>query len=289
MKIAIQGIKGSFHHIAANEFFGENISLHECMSFDEIPELIKKNIVDGAVMAIENSITGSILPNYLLIDSFNLNVHGEIHLPLINNLMALPGQHLKDIKEVWSDPMAIQNCQPFFNTHPEIRIIEENDITHVAKRIRDKKLLGVATIANKKAAEIYGLEILENEIQADSSDTTRYFILKKNRHHHPEDYLNNKALLKLVTGNEIGSLENILTILSKHNLNIAKIQFIPIVEKSWAYAIFMDLIFDNYIEYCKALLIIEKKVKELKILGEYHENNIFFNQLNSIQILNKTG
>jgi len=242
------------------------------MSFDEIPELIAKNIVDGAVMAIENSIAGAFLENYSLIDANNLSINGEIYLPMIHNLVALPEQDLSDIKEVWSHPVAIQNCQRFFREQPQIRIIEEKDTATVAKTIKDKKLEGVAAIASKKAAEIYGLDIIKSEIQTDQLNMTRYFVLKKQRHHHPEDYLNNKASLKFITELETLNLADILTVLAQHNLKLSKIQSMPIAKEPWNYAFFIDVTFEDYHLYCQALLSLEKKVKELKILGEYPQN-----------------
>ncbi len=272
MNIAIQGIKGSFHHIAAINFFGEKVSLNECMSFSEIPVLITKNVVNGAVMAIENSIAGAILPNYQLIDSHNLSICGEIYLPMIHNFMALNGQNINDIKEVWSHPIAIQHCQKFLKNYPEIRIIEEKDTASVAKTIKEQNLKGVAAIASKKAAEIYDLEILEAEIQTDLLNLTRYFILKKQRQHHHEDYLNNKASLKFITKHEIGNLVEILTIFKKYDLNLSKIQSMPLTKEPWNAAFFIDIIFEDYHKYCQALLYLEEKVNELKILGEYPQN-----------------
>jgi len=273
MKIAIQGIKGSLHHIAATNFFGKNVSLSECISFSDIPELIIKDIVDNGIMAIENSIGGPILPNYHLIDSHNLNILGEIYLPMVHNLMTLPGQCLKDLKEVWSHPIAIQHCHKFFRLHPEIRIIEEKDTANVARMIREDKLKGIATIASKKAAEIYGLEILEEEIQVDLLNMTRYFIISKQRKHLPEDYLNNKASLKFITQHQSGNLSEILTIFNNHNLNISKIQSIPNTKEPWNSSFFIDITFEDYHDYCQALLTLEKQVVELKILGEYSQSN----------------
>ena len=272
MNIAIQGIKGSFHHIAATDFFGQKVSLHECMSFAEIPELITKKIVDGAIMAIENSIAGAILPNYQLIDTNNLSICGEIYLPMIHNLMGLKDQKIEDIKEVWSHPIAIQHCQNFLRKHPSIRIIEEKDTASVAKMIKKQKLKGVAAIASKKAAEIYKLDIIQGEIQSDLLNMTRYFVLKKQRQHHEDDYLNNKATLKFITKHEIGNLVEILTILKKQDLNLSKIQSMPIAKEPWKCAFFIDLTFNNYHQYCQALLSLEEKVDELKILGEYPQN-----------------
>lgn len=281
MNIAIQGIKGSFHHIAATHFFEKEVTLHECMSFSEMPQLITKNVVDGAIMAIENSINGAILSNYQLIDSFNLNICGEIYLPMIHNLMALKGQTISDIEEIWSHPIAIQHCQKFLKKYPEIRIVEEKDTASVAKIIKEQNLKGIAAIASKKAAEIYNLDILATEIQTDLLNLTRYFILKKHRGHHDQDFLNNKASLKLITKHEIGNLVEILTIFKNHGLDISKIQSMPISKEPWNYAFFIDLIFNDYHKYCKSLLLLEEKVKELKILGEYQQYNPAFNKINS--------
>jgi prephenate dehydratase len=275
MNIAIQGIKGSFHHIAASDFFGEKVSLNECMSFAEIPELITKNVVEGAIMAIENSVAGAILPNYQLIDTHNLSICGEIYLPMIHNLMALKGQTMGDIKEIWSHPIALQHCQTFLRKYPDIRIVEEKDTATVAKMIEEKNLKGVAAIASKKAAEIYNLEILEAEIQTDFINMTRYFVLKKQRQHYPDDYLNNKASIKFITKHELGNLVEILAVFKKHHLSLSKIQSLPITKEPWKYAFFIDLIFDDYLQYCQALLAVENMVNELKILGEYQKNNPF--------------
>lgn len=274
MNIAIQGTKGSFHDIAATKFYGDEITLTECMSFTEIPELLTKNISDNAIMAIENSLSGSILSNYNLIDKNNLSINGEIYLPMIHNFMALPGQNLADIKEVWSHPIAIQNCQNFLRKFPNIRIIEEKDTASAAKSIRTDELKGVAAIASARAAELYELEILENEIQDDLLNITRYFVLSKQRHHHSEDYLNNKASLKFITRHQTGNLAEILSLFAEHNLSLSKIQSMPISKDPSNYAFFMDITFDDYHGYCQVLLLLEKKVKELKILGEYPQNKI---------------
>jgi len=276
MNIAIQGIKGSFHDIAACNFFGENVAISACKSFIEISELITKNIVDSGIMAIENSIAGAILPNYQLIDAYNLSVYGEVYLPMIHNLMALKGQHLNDIKEVRSHPMAIQHCRNFFRKHPDIKIIEDNDTAGVAKEIKENKIEGVAAVASEKAAKIYNLEILEKGIQTDWLNMTRYFILKKQRHHHQDDYLNNKASLKFIANHDMGALIEILTIFKAYNLNLSKIQSMPITKEPWNYAFFIDVVFKDYQKYCQALLILEKKVNELKILGEYPQNKFIY-------------
>jgi len=271
-KIAIQGIKGSFHHEVANQYFGEDILLNECMSFIEIPELINNNTVDGAVMAIENSLAGSILPNYALIDEYDLKIQGEIHLPIHHHLMALKNQKLSDIKEVWSHPMALLQCRNFFRSHPHIKLVEESDTAEVAQRIQEQQIKGVAAIASKKAAQIYGLHIIENKIQTRKQNFTRFFILKKKNGNIEKPDLINKASIRFVTKHQTGSLVDVLSIFSSFDMSLSKIQSLPIIDKPWKYSFFADVIFDDYKLFQKAIEQLEEKTSSLKILGEYKQS-----------------
>jgi len=278
MKIAIQGIKGSFHHIVANKYFGEDIELVECMSFTEIPTLLNEDKVDSAIMAIENSIAGAILPNYSLIDEFDLSIEGEVYINIHHHLMALKGQKISDIKEVWSHPMALLQCRKFFRNRPEIKLIEDKDTAEVAKRIQDNKIKGVAAVASKMAAEMYDLEIIEDDIQTIKNNSTRFFVLKKNNDspYHPSKLgsVKDKASVKFVTKHDAGSLAEILDIFGKHDLNLTKIQSLPIIDKPWSYAFFIDLVIDDFVLYKNALHLISKKVTHLEVLGEYHQNRL---------------
>jgi len=271
-KIAIQGIEGSFHHLVANQYFGNEITLKECLSFTEIPELINKSNVDGAVMAIENSLAGSILPNYALIDEFDLYIQGEVHLPIHHHLMGLEGQSLGDIKEVWSHPMAILQCRTFFRNHRHIKLVEEADTAESAKQIQEKQLRGIAAIASKKAAEIYNLNIIENEIQTRKQNYTRFFILKKRNGNIERPSIINKASLRFITNHQTGSLVEVLKVFSEFNMNLSKIQSLPIIDKPWKYAFFADVIFDDYNQFEKAITTVKEKVSNLKILGEYQQS-----------------
>lgn len=267
MKIAIQGIKGSFHHIVAESYFSKDIELVECMTFSEMPKLLESKKVDALVMAIENSIAGSILPNYALIDKYDLEIIGEYHLSIHQNLMSLKGQSIEDIKEVYSHPMAILQCADFFEQYPHIRLIEDRDTAEVAKRIHDGQLKGVGAIASSLAAEIYGLEIIAAEIQTIKNNATRFFILDQK-----EEIKNtnaNKASIRFVTSHEVGSLGEVLTMFGKNNVNLSKIQSMPVIDQPWKYAFFADLIFKDYQNYQESLGMISTKVKSLKILGEY--------------------
>lgn len=272
MNIAIQGIKGSFHHIVAKNYFGSQISLTECPSFDEMPQILNDNRADAAVMAIENTLAGSILSNYALINEFDLKIQGEVHLPIQHNLLGLDGQSLSDIKEVWSHPMAILQCRKFFRNYPQIKLVEETDTAEVAKRIKDKKLMGIAAIASKMAAEIYNLNIIEGKIQTRKQNYTRFFILKKDNGSIHAPKIINKASLRFITHHQTGSLSEVLRIFADFNMNLSKIQSLPIIDNPWNYAFFADVIFDDYEQFQNALKRVRSKVSQLKILGEYQQS-----------------
>lgn len=272
IKIAIQGIKGSFHHQAAAQFYDADIELVECLSFPEIPEQLEAAKADTAVMAIENSIAGSILPNYALIDEYNLQITGEIHLDIHQNLMGLKGQNINDITRVYSHPMAILQCRKFFKKYPHISLIEDTDTAEVAKRIKDNHLKGVGAIASKMAANLYDLEIITAEIQTINNNATRFFILNKQADNTIEHSAINKASLKFILNHNTGALSDLLHVLATYGINLSKIQSLPIIHKPWEYAFFVDLIFKDYQQYLKAINAIKPLVISIKILGEYQQN-----------------
>ncbi|NJB83243.1 prephenate dehydratase [Wenyingzhuangia aestuarii] len=270
MKIAIQGIKGSYHHIVAENYFGDEIELVECMTFAEMPDRVLSGEVDFAVMAIENSIAGAILPNYALIDEADLAIVGEYYLEINHNLMGLKGQRIEEIKKVHSHPMALLQCRSFFKNYPHIKLIEDVDTADVAKRIQEQQLKKVGAIASAKAAEIYELELVAEGIQTIKKNYTRFVIVQS------KEKLNNanatKASLKFVLKHESGSLGEVLVLLANHKVNLSKIQSLPIIDRPWEYAFFADLVFEDYQEYKNAMTDIRSKVSSLKILGEYKDN-----------------
>jgi prephenate dehydratase len=270
MKVAIQGIRGSFHHIVAEQYFGKNIELVECLSFSEMPKLLNDDKVEVVIMAIENTIAGAILPNYALIDDYELSICGEHHLPVHHNLLALNGQKIEDLKEVYSHPMALLQCHRFFRDYPQIKLIEDRDTASAAKRISDNKLVGVGAIASNLAAKIYNLTILAPEIQTIKQNATRFFILTKAQTKNAVSA--NKASIKFITSDDTGSLAKVLTILAKHDLNLTKIQSMPVIETPWKYAFFADFIFNSYADYFNAMNEIKDKVEMLKVLGEYSKS-----------------
>ena len=266
--IAIQGAEGSNHHKVARDFYGENIQLKECMSFDALVALLLDGSATVGVMAIENTIAGSIIPNYALIDSNNLHIVGEEYLHIHHHLMALPGQTIKSIKEVWSHPMALLQCKEFFKKHPHIKLVEDVDTAEVAKRIAKENLKGIAAIAPKIAAEIFGLQVLEDNIQTIKDNSTRFVIVQTQKPTHSIEGVN-KASLKFELSHKRGSLAAVLNVLSDCKMNLTKIQSLPVIETPWKYSFFVDVTFDEYTEYQKLVKIIDIMAEDFKILGTY--------------------
>jgi prephenate dehydratase len=270
-KVAIQGIKGSFHHEVAVQYFGVNIELTECMTFTEMPLLLKNNEVDVAVIAIENSIAGSLLPNYRLIDNNDLQIIGEVFIPIHHQLLALPGQTIMDITEVHSHPMALQQCEEFFEQYSHITLIESKDTAASAKQISKEKASKIGAIASKLAGNLYGLEIIESDIHTYKNNTTRFFVVQNNKS--DKKQLINKVSLKLTLAHKVGSLLEILQEFALHQINLTKIQSLPIKETPFQYAFFIDIVFEDYESYQNCLMAIKELATSLKILGEYQKNN----------------
>ena len=267
-KIAIQGIRGSFHHAVAMDYFSPSVVLEECLSFDAVVEALLSGKVKQAVMALENSIAGSIIPNYALLDHNDLTIVGEYNLNIHHNLMALEGQSLHEITEVHSHPMALLQCKAFFKDYPHIKLIEAADTAEVAFRIADEKRKGMAAIAPIEAADIYGLHVLATSIQTIKNNVTRFVIVQQKNGALPKDQIN-KASLKFVLDHQRGSLAAVLNVMSDCLLNLTKIQSLPVIETPGKYAFFVDLTFDTYEQYEKARKILAIMALEFKILGEY--------------------
>ena len=268
LKIAIQGIKGSNHHQVVKEYFGDDIQLAECLSFDLVVDMLLNKSVDKGVMAIENSIAGSIIPNYALVYHNNLHIIGEHYLNIHHNLMALKGQTINNITEVRSHPMALLQCKEFFRDYPNIKLVEDVDTAETAKRIQEQQLKGVAAIAPKGAAELYDLNIVVSEIQTIKNNATRFIIVKtKNKELSKEEI--NKASVRFITDHKRGSLAAMLNVMSDCNLNLTKIQSLPIIETPWKYAFFVDVTFEQYDSFDKAKSLLNIMSEDFKVLGEY--------------------
>lgn len=268
LKVAIQGIKGSNHHQVAKDFFGDTIDLVECLSFDKLIEHLIVGTADQGIMAIENSIAGSIIPNYNLIYHNDLHVIGEYYLTIHHNLMVQKGVSIGDLKEVSSHPMALLQCKEFFKLHPHIKLVEDVDTAETAKRIQEKGLKTLGAIAPKVAAELYGLEIIAPEIQTIKNNATRFIILKKQNKVLPEKEIN-KASLRFITDHKRGSLATVLNVMSDCSMNLTKIQSLPVIETPWKYAFFVDVTFDKYDDFKKAKSLLEIMSEDFRVLGEY--------------------
>lgn len=267
MKIAIQGVQGSFHHKVAQAYFKDDVATVACDSFPKLVDALVTGEATDAVMAIENSIAGAILPNYALLDQHDLHIEGEFYLDIQHNLMALPGQDFKDIKEVWSHPMALLQCRKYFEQYPHIKLVEDTDTAGVARHIQKEGLKGIGAIASTTAAEIYNLEILAPSIQTIKDNATRFFILNTKTKH--TNIQADKASLRFTTDHKRGSLATILNVMSDCKLNLTKIQSMPIIETPWKYAFFVDITFVSYEDYVKAKKVLSIMATDFKVLGEY--------------------
>ena len=271
--IAIQGIKGSFHHQVAQEYFQHENDLDECMSFDELVKSLKTNQADKGVMALENSIAGSIIPNYALIDTNNLHIIGEHYLDIHMNLMVLKGQKIEAITEVHSHPIALLQCAVFFSQYPHIKLVESGDTAETARRIQEHKLLGIAAVAAPIAAKLYDLEILAAGIHTVQSNKTRFVIVKTQNKEIPKEQIN-KATIKFELDDTAGSLATVLNVMNNCKLNLTKIQSMPIIETPFQYSFFVDVIFDKYKHYEKAKKILVLMTTHFKVLGEYKNGRL---------------
>ena len=267
MNIAIQGIPGSFHHQVALQCYGNEGVILPFSTFEEVAKAVATGAADVGIMAIENSIAGAILPNYELLDRYQLQIFEEYYLPIAHHLLAWPGQKLEDILEVRSHPMALLQCKAYLASYPQLQLKEDVDTASVAKKIAEEKLVGVAAIASDIAASIYGLEILASQIQTVQRNFTRFILLSKN----PSSQKNiaNKVSFKITIRNEAGGLAKLLTMLYEKNLNLSKIQSNPVMDKPWDYAFFIDAEFSNYASYQEAARRMQRDFGELKIFGEY--------------------
>jgi prephenate dehydratase len=266
-RVAIQGIRASFHEEAAFKYFGEDIQTVECNSFKRTFDALENNEADYVVMAIENSIAGSILPNYSLLLNYNFPVVGEIYLPIQLHLMALPGVAFEQIKYVTSHPIAIRQCIDFFDEYPHLQMVESSDTAACAKRIQDEKLTDTVAIANTLAAKLYGLDILERRIESNKKNFTRFLILTS--HDNVVKQTPNKASLCFQVTNQVGALSKVLNVFANLGVNMSKIQSMPVLGKRNEYNFYVDVEWDETKQYDAAVKQILKYTHNFNILGEY--------------------
>ncbi len=270
-RVAIQGGLGAYHGIAAENFFGEEVEIVPCITFRDIFTTIKKEPNTIGIIAIENTIAGSLLGNYDLLKENKLPIAGEYKQRISHCLAALPGQTIHDIKEVESHPIALMQCTDFLDTLPGVRIIEHEDTALAAKDVAEKHLSTTAAICSTKAAEIYGLNILARGIETNKHNFTRFLIIAN-----PwvvdelqKGEVLNKSSIVFTTPHSEGSLSKVLSVFSFYGINLTKIQSLPIIGREWEYQFYVDLTFSDLTRYKQSLQAIRPLTSELKLLGEY--------------------
>lgn len=273
-RVAIQGIAGSYHDIAARNYFeGQEVETIPCNTFREVISTIKKDPSVIGLMAIENTIAGSLLQNHELIRESGLTIIGEYKLRISHSLVALPGSTIHDITEINSHPIALMQCMDFIDTLPHAKVVEKEDTAGSARWIADKQLKGHAAICGKLAAEIYHMEVLAEGIETNKRNFTRFLVIA-DRWTADEMMRNvekNKASLVFALPHTAGSLSKVLSVLSFYDMNLTKIQSLPIIGREWEYLFYINLTFIDYLRYKQALDAIRPLTKDLKILGEYEE------------------
>jgi prephenate dehydratase len=273
MKIAIQGGAASFHDIAARKYFGKNIETVHCSTFKILCDKLKNKEVDFAAMAIENSIAGSILPNYALIQKYGFHITGEIQLRIEQNLMVLPGIKIQDLKKARSHYMALMQCEDFLAQYPHLQMEEYHDTADSAKDVRLYGQKEVGAIASRYAAELYELEIIGESIETNKQNFTRFIFLttdKKFKVENPD-----KASLSFHLPDRVGALAEVLRIIVENNINMTKIQSLPLIGKPNQYTFHVDCEWTNY-ENFKKCIAINSIVEDLKILGEYKKGEMIY-------------
>ena len=271
-KIAIQGIHGSFHDIAAHQYFAnDEIELICCNTFEGIFREMRDDYSRLGLMAIENTIAGSLLHNYELLRQSGMTIIGEHKLHIEHSIMCLPEDDWDTITEVNSHPVALMQCRNFLSQHPSMKLVEVEDTAGAAEMISRKQLRGHAAICHAGAAPLYGMKVLENRIEDNKHNYTRFLLLSdpwaadKQRDVHKT----NKSSIVFALPHEEGSLSQVLSIFSFYKINLTKIQSLPIIGREWEYLFYVDVTYDDYVRYRQSIDAVRPLLRELKILGEY--------------------
>ena len=268
LNIAIQGAAASFHHQAADLYFnGQAIEIREYRSFEQVCEALNQGQVDFAMMAIENTFTGSLLPNYGLLQNYPLHIIGEQYLHIEQHLMAIPGQELKEIEFIHSHPIALNQCNIFLEDHPQMIAIEKYDTAGSARDIKKEELMGVAAIAGARAAELYGLEILAHNIENLKQNQTRFLVLSQDGKEAVKNP--NKASMCLEAAHKVGSLMEVLQVFHLNLINITKIQSVPILGKPYQYQFHLDLEWGEETNLQGVMKDLQKCTFSCRVLGTY--------------------
>ena len=273
-KIAIQGVPGSFHDIAAHKFFpNEEIELICCDTFEEIFEHIQEDSSVIGLIAIENTIAGSLLHNYELLRDSRTTIVGEHKLRIKHNCVCLPEDDWDTLTEIHSHPVALAQCHTFLKRHPQFKVVEADDTAKSAEIIQTNHMKGHAAICSKYAAELYGMKVLEEGIETNKHNFTRFLVVADTWR--ADDLRNrsqsNKATIVFSLPHNEGSLSQVLSIFSFYKINLTKIQSLPIIGREWEYLFYVDVIFSDYLRFRQSIDAVSPLTRELKILGEYAE------------------
>ena len=279
-RIAIQGERGSFHDAASHCYFeGEEIELICCNTFEDVFEEMKKDSKVIAMVAIENTIAGSLLHNYELLRDSGMQIVGEHKLRISHSIMCLPDEDWSDIKEVNSHPVALMQCRDFLKKHSDLKVVEADDTAGAAKAISMNQMRGHAAICSKFAAPLYGMKVLEEGIETNKHNFTRFLVLADPwiAEELSQPSQSNKASIVFSLPHNEGSLSQVLSIFSFYKINLTKIQSLPIIGREWEYMFYIDVMYNDYTRYRQSIDAVRPLTKQLKILGEYKEGKSTIN------------
>lgn len=279
-RIAIQGERGSFHDAASHCYFeGEEIELICCNTFEDVFEEMKKDSSVIAMVAIENTIAGSLLHNYELLRDSGMQIVGEHKLRISHSIMCLPDEDWSDIKEVNSHPVALMQCRDFLKKHSDLKVVEADDTAGAAKAISMNQMRGHAAICSKFAAPLYGMKVLEEGIETNKHNFTRFLVLADPwiAEELSQPSQSNKASIVFSLPHNEGSLSQVLSIFSFYKINLTKIQSLPIIGREWEYMFYIDVMYNDYTRYRQSIDAVRPLTKQLKILGEYKEGKSTIN------------
>lgn len=274
LRVAIQGVAGCFHDAAAREYFeGQDIETVPCETFNGMFNLLKSDASMLGILAIENTIAGSLLQNHELLRQSNMTIVGEYKKYISHSIAALPGQSIDDIAEVNSHPMALRQCEQYLQLHPKMKMVETYDTAGSAKMIAENNLVGHAAICGRYAAELYGLNVLEDDIQTNKRNFTRFLVVTDpcNATGFKNQKVVDKASIAFTLPHSQGSLSAVLVIFSFYGMNLTKIQSLPIIGREWEYRFYVNLTFNDYTRYRQSIDAVRPLISDFKILGEYAE------------------
>lgn len=268
VKVCIQGYSGAFHEIAARLCFApRQVEIQPALTFEEVVDSLESaQVVDAGLMAIENTLAGSLMHNYKLLHRSRLHIVGETYLRIKQNLMALPGVRIEELREVHSHPIAIEQCRAFFRAHPHIRLVEMEDTALAARNIRDTQSRHIGAIASTLASEIYSMDILAEGIETNKKNHTRFLVLSRTPVRREGA---DKVSLSFSVSHQVGSLYKVLAVLAAYNINLTKVQSAPIIGKPWEYRFFVDFISAGTVGYDHAIEAIRPLAHDLRVLGVY--------------------